>query len=247
MFNQFKTITYTINDKDLSVKDLSKSFDLTDIKDKIYSKRAETNTFLDTISENNYRSFNYYHVPLYAGDILNPYKELPPTSKEVEKTINDYSAIFFTNIAGSCFSAGDLIAKSNSGFCAGFDVTDNFGYLVEVDSNINKLKALIVGSVGTGSCLIIRKENNSWGIFATFYNSLEEKYSDSAKQFLDNSEIQTSNSTILNQYYSFKSGETGINYSYNSEIDIFNNNRSIIYLIDQSAIKSFEDVMNVGS
>jgi predicted NUDIX family NTP pyrophosphohydrolase len=172
---------------------------------------------------------------------------LPPTSKEVEKTINDYSAIFFTNIAGSCFSAGDLIAKSNSGFCAGFDVTDNFGYLVEVDSNINKLKALIVGSVGTGSCLIIRKENNSWGIFATFYNSLEEKYSDSAKQFLDNSEIQTSNSTILNQYYSFKSGETGINYSYNSEIDIFNNNRSIIYLIDQSAIKSFEDVMNVGS
>ena len=30
---------------------------------------------------------------------------------------------------------------------------------------------------------------------------------------MDNSEIQTSNSTILNQYYSFKSGETGINYS----------------------------------
>ena len=32
MFNRFKTITYTIDDKDLSVKDLSNSFDLTNIK-----------------------------------------------------------------------------------------------------------------------------------------------------------------------------------------------------------------------
>lgn len=247
MFNRFKTITYTINNKDLSVKDLSKSFDLTNIKNNIFSKRAETNTFLDTISYNNYRTFDYYHVPLYAGNILNPYKELPPTSKEVEKTINDYSAVFFTNIAGSCFMNGDLIAKQNAGFCAGFDVTDNFGYVVDIDSNINKLKTLIIGEVGTGPCLIIRKENNSWGIFATFNNSLEEKYSDSVKEFLDDSSIQSSSTSILEQYYSFKAGETGLNYSYNSEVDIFNSNRSIIYLVDQTIIKSFEDTMNVGS
>jgi len=247
MFNRFKTITYTIDDKDLSVKDLSKSFDLTNIKNNIFSTRVATNTFLDTISYNNYGVFDYYHVPLYAGNILNPYKELPLTSKEVEKTINDYSAVYFTNIAGSCFINGDLIAKQNAGFSAGFDVTDNFGYVVGIDSNINKLKTLIIGEVGTGPCLIIRKENNSWGIFATFNNSLEENYSDSAKYFLDDSSIQSSDTSILEQYYSFKAGETGLNYSYNSEVDIFNSNRSIIYLIDQTAIKSFEGAINGGS
>lgn len=247
MFNRFKTITYTIDDKELSVKDLSKSFDLTDISSSIYSKKAETNTFLDTISDNNYRVFDYYHIPLYAGNIINPYTELPPTSKEIEKTIEEYSAIFFTNIAGSCFMAGDLVAKQNAGFCAGFDVTNNFGYVVDVDSVVNKLKILIVGEVGTGPCMIMRKENNSWGIFATFNNSLEEKYSDSAKYFLDDSSIQQSTTTILEEYYSFKAGQTSMNYSYISEIDAFNNNRSIIYLVDQNAIKSFEDAMNVGS
>lgn len=247
MFNRFKTISYTIDDKELSVKDLSKSFDLTDISTSIYSKKSETNTFLDTISENNYRTFDYYHVPLYAGNILNPYKELPPTSKELEKTIEEYSAIFFTNIAGSCFMPGDLIAKQNAGFCAGFDITNNFGYVVDIDSDINKLKTLIIGEVGTGPCMVIRKENNSWGVFATFNNNLEETYSDSAKYFLDDSSIQQSTTTILEQYYSFKAGETSMNYSYISEIDAFDNNRSIIYLVDQNAIKSFEDVMNVGS
>jgi hypothetical protein len=45
MFNRFKTITYTINDKDLSVKDLSKSFDLTDIKDKyIQNEQRQTHS-----------------------------------------------------------------------------------------------------------------------------------------------------------------------------------------------------------
>lgn len=247
MFNKFTTISYTINDKDLSVKDFSKSFDLSSLKDNIYSKNIETDTFLDVVSYNTYDSFVYYHVPLYVGDILNPYKELPKTSKESELNLEQYTSLFFTNIAGSCFSVGDLIAKSHTGYSAGFDVTDNFGYVVDIDLELKKLKLLNIGSVGTGPCLLLRKNNNSWGIFATFYNNLEENYANSAKEFFDNSSIQSIDTNILNTYYDFRNGQTSMNYSFNTENDIFKGNKSILYLLDRKSLTNFEDALNVGS
>lgn len=244
MFNKLNKITYNFEGKELTLFNFSNGYSIKNFKNNIFSKKINYDLLLDKISIENYSDFKYYYVPFYCGEILNPFLEFPKSQKDVEEEIDSYKAIFYSGISGSSFSSGDLIAAATAGFCAGFDVTQNFGYVISGEENLNKLKALVIGSLGTGTNYVFRKENNQWNQKYSFNLELVENFSDSVEYFIDNGIEEKNNITKLDEYYDFKNGISGINSVFLSSQETYKQDKEILYFIDSFSLTNFENEIN---
>jgi hypothetical protein len=247
MFNNFNKISYNFQGKELKMFNFSNGYSIEKFKNNIFSKKLNYDLLLDKISIENYSDFKYYYVPFYCGEIINPFLEFPKSQKDVEEEIDSYKAIFYSGISGSSFSSGDLIAAATAGFCAGFDVSQNFGYIIDKQENLNKLKAFVVGSLGTGINYVFRKEDNQWNQKYSFELKLVENFSDSVEYFINNGIEEKNNESKLNEYYDFKNGISGINSLFISSQETYKQNKEILYFIDSFSLTNFENEINGSS
>jgi len=247
MFNNFNKISYNFQGKELKIFNFSNGYSIEKFKNNIFSKKLNYDFLLDKISIENYSDFKYYYVPFYCGEIINPFLEFPKSQKDVEEEIDSYKAIFYSGISGSSFSSGDLIAAATAGFCAGFDVSQNFGYIIDKQENLNKLKAFVVGSLGTGINYVFRKEDNQWNQKYSFELKLVENFSDSVEYFINNGIEEKNNENKLNEYYDFKNGISGINSLFISSQETYKQNKEILYFIDSFSLTNFENEINGSS
>lgn len=246
MFDKFKTISYNFDGIDKTIVDISTNYTISDLEPYFYSKKIDEDVLLDKISSQTYNDSKYYFVPLYASGILNPFIEFPYTVEEKETLLNSYTAGFFSGISGASLQAGDFIAPSDSGFSAGFCITGNFGYINEVNENINKLKLLVVGSLGTGSHNIIRNTNGSWSYASgTITLNLVEPYADSASYFLNESKILCEdNTTAINEYVAMKNTGSTSSFYYVNEKEVLLDNTNVMTFVEENYVKTFEDRVN---
>ena len=161
IFGNFRRYQYNFDGVTQTVVDLSTKYDLSQFSENIYGKKVDENFLLDKLSNELYSDLEYYFSPLYTSGILNPFEELPPPAKKIEDELKEFTSII-GNFVGASYSPGDIIAASTGGYSAGFDINNNFAYVVAIDEEVNKLKTLMVGNVGTGSKSVFRKVSNNW-------------------------------------------------------------------------------------
>jgi hypothetical protein len=243
IFGKFTKYNYNFDGVTLRVVDLSSDYDLSSFENNIYGKKIDENFLLDKLSNELYSDIKYYFAPLYTSEILNPFEEFPPPTKKIEDELKEFTAII-GNFVGASFSPGDIIAASTGGYSAGFDITNNFAYVVAIDEEVNKLKTLMIGSVGTGTKLVFRKVSNNWSeLDYTCSITLVQSYSDSPVGFINDNNIFTKNISTAG----YLDGEPDNNYVIINEKENMIGTKNIINVAQDSVIKLIEDNVNGSS
>lgn len=243
IFGNFRRYQYNFDGVTQTVVDLSTKYDLSQFSENIYGKKVDENFLLDKLSNELYSDLEYYFSPLYTSGILNPFEELPPPAKKIEDELKEFTSII-GSFVGASYSPGDIIAASTGGYSAGFDITNNFAYVVAIDEEVNKLKTLMVGNVGTGNKAIFRKISNNWSQLG--YNcpiTLVQTYSDSPVGFINNNNVFTKN--IATAGYS--DGQPDNSYVVVNEKENMIGTKNIINVAQDSVIKLIEGNINGSS
>jgi hypothetical protein len=243
IFGKFSKYNYNFDGITHRVVDLSSDYDLTPFQDNIYGKKIDENFLLDKLSNELYSDVKYYFSSLYTSGILNPFEELPPPAKKIEDELKEFTT-FIGNFIGASFFNGDIIAASTGGYSAGFDITNNFAYVVSVDEEVNKLKTLMVGSVGTGTKAVFRKVNNNWQqLDYTCSITLVQSYSDSPVGFINDNNVFTKSISTAG----YLDGQPDDNYVVINEKENMIGTKNIINVAQDSVIKLIEDNINGSS
>jgi hypothetical protein len=243
IFGNFRRYQYNFDGVTQTVVDLSTKYDLSQFSENIYGKKVDENFLLDKLSNELYSDLEYYFSPLYTSGILNPFEELPPPAKKIEDELKEFTSII-GNFVGASYSPGDIIAASTGGYSAGFDITNNFAYVVAIDEEVNKLKTLMVGNVGTGSKSVFRKVSNNWSQLD--YNcsiTLVQAYSDSPVGFINNNNVFTKNISTAG----YSDGQPDNNYVVVNEKQNMIGTKNIINVAQDSVIKLIEGNINGSS
>lgn len=243
IFGNFARYKYNFDGITQTVVDLSTKYDLTNFSQNIFGKKVDENFLLDKLANELYSDVEYYFAPLYTSGILNPFEELPPPAKKIEDELKEFTSII-GNFSGASFSAGDIIAPSKAEFSAGFDITTNFAYVVDIDEEVNKLKTLMVGSVGTGTKLVFRKVSNNWSqLDFTCSITLLQPYSDSPVGFINDNGVFTKNISTAG----YSDGQPDNNYSVVNEKENMIGTKNIINVAQDTVIKLIEGNINGSS
>lgn len=243
IFQNFKKISYDFSGVTQTILDLSSEYDVSVYDNSFYSIQIDNDLLLDKLSIDLYDDEKYYFSPIYTSNILNPFEEFPAPTKKIEDDLGIYYSIF-GSFSGLCFEVGDLIVKNNNGYSAGFNPTTDFGYIVDIDNEINKLKILMVGSLATGSNTntLLRKENSSWGevSLALFTINQIQKFQTSPYGFVNSDGIFTKNQSVAG----FTIGGTTSNYVPITEEQNLNFSKNILTVAKENVIKNIEDNIN---
>lgn len=242
IFGKFDTISYDFDGVTQTVKNLNTEYDLTEYESEFYGKKIDENVLLDKLSFELFKGHKYYFAPLYTSKILNPFEELPPPSKKIEDNLQNYTAIF-GNFSAT-FAGGELIGTPTSGFSAGFDITTNFAYVLDYDLELKKIKALMVGTLGTGSLPVYKKVDGKWQQTTSILIYGSQNYSDSPAEFINQNNVVITDSDVT-QYY-LTGTPTGGYVSVN-EKEKFINNTTLINVPKDSVIKLIEENVNGSS
>jgi len=242
IFGKFDTISYNFDGITHPVKDLGSEYNLSEYNPDLYGKRIDNDLLLDKLSFELFKDPAYYFAPIYTSEILNPFEQFPPPTKKIEDSLEKFTAIFGNFTATLGF--GDLIGTPTSGFSAGFDITTNFAYVIDQNVEIKKIKALMVGTLGTGGLPVFKKINGKWQQTDTIQIYGTQNYSDSPVEFINENNVLTIDSDIT-QYYltgTPTGGYVGVN-----EKEKLINNTNIINVPKESVIKLIEDNVNGSS
>lgn len=257
MFNNQPKTNYSFDGVEREVVLFNNDFDLSDMSSSFYAEKINSDELLDTFSFRLFENTNYYYVPLYSGDILNPFLELPPASEEIEVNFSDFKSITspisrfnidgITGTTGNFLLPNDLIVGFCSGTSSGYDITNNYGYIIDVDYAVDKLKVLIKGSLSSSTAYrVLRNRNGKWDrVSATYLLSQPETndYGGSPIRFIDQYGIIVHDRTAVG----YASGTpTGGYISISEQTDLVGN-RNIVNVPIRSDIKIVGDMINVGS
>ncbi len=242
IFGKFNTISYDFSGITQPVKDLSSEYDLTQYSSDFYGKKIDENVLLDKLSFELFNNHKYYFAPLYTSGMVNPFEQLPPPTKKIEDTLQKYTAIF-GNLSAT-FAGGELIGTPTSGFSAGFDITTNFASVVDYDLEIKKIKALMVGTLGTGSLPVYRKVDGKWQQTTSIFIYGTQNYSDSPAEFINENNIAITDSDVSLYYLS---GTPTGGYVTVNEKEKLINNTNIINVPKESVVQLIEDNVNGSS
>jgi len=242
IFGKFLKYNYNFGGTTHQVVDLSTSYDLSEFEQNIYGKKIDENVLLDKLSNDLYNDVGYYFAPIYTSNILNPFEQLPPPAKKIEDELKSFTAII-GNFVGASFESGDIIAASTAGYSAGFDITNNFAYVISIDNELTKLKTLMVGSVGTGTKATFRKTNNNWEQIHNCSITLVQPYSDSPVGFINNNNVFIKSIAEAGYY----DGQPDNNYVPIIEKDNMIDNKNVINVAENKVIKFIEDNINGSS
>lgn len=256
MFNNQQKINYSFDGVDREVILFNNDYDLTDLSSSFYAEKINSDELLDTLSFRLFDDTNYYYVPIYSGNILNPFTELPPSSEETEVNFSDFKSITspisrfnidgITGTTGNFLMPNDLIVGV-SGTSSGYDITNNYGYIIDVDYAVDKLKVLIKGSLSSSSAYrVLRNTDGKWNrISETYLLSQPETndYGGSPIRFIDEYGIIVYDRTAVG----YASGTpTGGYISISEQTDLVGD-RNMINIPTRSNIKIVGDMINVGS
>ena len=243
IFENFNKILYNFSGTTQTIVDLSSEYNIDLYENSFYSIQVDNDLLLDKFSIDLYSEQKYYYAPLYTSNILNPFEGLPPPTKKIEDDLGIYFSLF-GSFTGACFEKGDLIVKNNNGYSAGFNPTTDFGYIVDIDQEINKLKILMVGSLATGSNTnkLLRKQDSSWEEISLdpFAINQIQKFQSSPYGFINSEGIFTKNQTVAG----FTAGGTTSNYVPITEEQNFNSSKNIMIVAKDTVIKNIEDNIN---
>jgi len=242
IFGKFNTISYNFNGTTGSVKDFGSEYDLAEYNSDLYGKRIDNNLLLDKLSIELFKDPAYYFAPIYTSDIINPFEQFPPPTKKIEDSLEKFTAIFGNFSATLGF--GDLIGTPTSGFSAGFDITTNFAYVIDQDVEIKKIKALMVGTLGTGNLPVFKKINGQWQQTNSILIYGTQNYSDSPVEFINENNIVITDSDV-NLYY--LTGTPTGGYVTVNEKEKLINNTNIINVPKESVVQLIEDNVNGSS
>ena len=251
MFSSYNIEKYNFDGVSKDTRIFNIDFDLSIYNNFLYSEKVSDNFMLDTFALEKYDNSNYYHIPLYVNNIINPFLELPPTQQEIEIELNNFKS-GINGFTGSSLEAGDLLVSFNGGFSASFNVNEKFGYITEIDYEMEKIKMLVKGISGgtaNNSYRILRKENNEWipivptiiSGFVILPNVLfVENFSNSPVRFQNQNGIVTKDITISG--YSDGSPDNG--YISISEKENLINDRNFINIPSSDKVKVIGDLIN---
>jgi len=242
IFGKFDTISYDFSGITRSVKDLSTEYDLSQYSSEFYGKKIDENTLLDKLSIELFKDPKYYFAPLYTSGMVNPFIGLPPPTKKIEDTLEKYTAIF-GNFSAT-FAGGELIGTPTSGFSAGFDITTNFAYVLDSNSEIKKIKALMVGTLGTGILPVYSKVDGKWQKTNEVLIHGTQNYSNSPVEFINENNVVITDSDLTN--YHLTGTPTG-GYVIVSEKEKMVNNTNTINVPKESVVQLIEDNINGSS
>jgi hypothetical protein len=145
---------------------------------------------------------------------------------------------------------GDLVVRSSASYGAGFDTTDNFAYIADVDYELNKLKVLNKGMTGPSGYRIIRKTGNQWNPITNplltgfvLNNVFLENFSNSPTSFVNENGIITNSFTTAG----FTSGTPTGGYISLSELNNFVDNKNLLNIPTKFQLSTVGDMINVSS
>lgn len=256
MFNNQPKINYSFDGVEREVVLFNNDFDLSDVSSSFYAEKINSDELLDTFSFRLFENTNYYYISLYSGNILNPFIELPPSSEEIEVEFSDFKSITSPisrfNIDGITGTTGNFLLPNDlivgvSGTSSGYDITNNYGYIIDVDYAVDKLKVLIKGSLSSSSAYrVLRNTDGKWNrVSATYLLSQPETndYGGSPIRFIDQYGIIVYDRTAVG----YASGTPTGGYISLSEQSDLVGDRNIINIPTTSDIKIVGDMINVSS
>lgn len=258
MFNNYQKISYDFDGTKRTIVSFNIDFDFSAIESSFYTEKINDDELLDSFSLKTFKdSYNYY-IPLYTGEILNPFIELPPSTEQIENELSTFKSLFsdsvnFTATGGQTAARvepGDLVVKFDASYDADFNTTDNFAYVSEVDYEINKLKVLSKGFTASSGYRILRKTNNTWNpiteplLTGFILNNVQlENYSNSPTSFTNEYEIITKSFSTAG----YTGGTPTGGYISITEISDFIGNKNMINIPIISQLKTVGDMINVSS
>jgi hypothetical protein len=258
MFNSYKKILYNFDGIERTILDFNIDIDFSDIENSFYSQTLDTDLLLDTFSLKTFDSSSLYYIPFYTSNIVNPFLELPPSTEQIETEYNEFKALMspsanFTATGGQTAAfveAGDLVVRYSPSYEAGFDTTDNFAYIADVDYELNKLKVLNKGMTAPSGYRIIRKTGNQWNPITNplltgfvLNNVFLENFSNSPTSFVNENGISIKDFNIAG----FTSGTPTGGYITVSELSDFIGTKNIINIPTKSDIKPVRNIINGSS
>jgi len=257
MFNNLPKINYSFDGIEREVVIFNNDFDLTEISSSFYAEKINSDELLDSFSYRLFENSNYYYIPLYSGNLLNPLIELPPSSEELEVNFSDFKSITspisrfnidgISGTTGNFLLPNDLIVGVCSGTSSGYDITNNYGYITDVDYAVDKLKVLIKGSLSSSSSYrVLRNTDGKWARVAETYLLSQPEtndYGGSPVRFIDEYGIIVYDRTAVG----YASGTPTGGYISVSEQSDLVGDKNIINIPTQSDIKIVGDMINVSS
>jgi len=256
MFNNQPKINYSFDGIEREIVLFNNDFDLSDVSSSFYAEKINSDELLDTFSFRLFENTNYYYIPLYSGNILNPFIELPPSSEEIEVEFSDFKSITSPisrfNIDGITGTTGNFLLPNDlivgvSGTSSGYDITNNYGYIIDVDYAVDKLKVLIKGSLSSSSAYrVLRNTDGKWNIVSATYLLSQPQtndYGGSPIRFIDQYGIIVYDRTAVG----YASGTPTGGYISLSEQSDLVGDRNIINIPTTSDIKIVGDMINVSS
>ena len=254
MFNSYDIENYNFDGIEKQIRIFNTNFNLSEYSTSFYAEKISDNFLLDTFADSVFNDTSYYYIPIYTNNIVNPFLELPPTKEQIEIELENFKS-GLNGFTGVCLQAGDLVVKFSSGFSAQFDVETSFGYIAEVDYELEKIKMLVDGISGgtaNNSYRVIREENGTWkpivgsmtSGFVISPNSLfVENYSSSPVFFENQYGIITK--SITDSGYSDGSPDNG--YIPVSEKDNLIETKNILNIPSINKVKFIGDLINASS
>jgi hypothetical protein len=258
MFNSYKKILYNFDGIERTILDFNIDIDFSDMENSFYSQTLDTDLLLDTFSLKTFDSSSLYYIPFYTSNIVNPFLELPPSTEQIETEYNEFKALMspsanFTATGGQTAAfveAGDLVVRYSPSYEAGFDTTDNFAYIADVDYELNKLKVLNKGMTAPSGYRIIRKTGNQWNPITNplltgfvLNNVFLENFSNSPTSFVNENGIITNSFTTAG----FTSGTPTGGYISLSELNNFVDNKNLLNIPTKFQLSTVGDMINVSS
>jgi hypothetical protein len=257
MFNNLPKINYSFDGIEREIVIFNNDFDLSEMSSSFYAEKLNLDELLDSFSYRLFENSNYYYIPLYSGNILNPLIELPPSSEELEVNFDDFKSITsqissfnvdgISGTTGNFLLPNDLILGVCSGISSGYDITNNYGYVIDVDYAVDKLKVLIKGSLSSSSAYrVLRNTDGKWNRIAQTYLLSQPQTSD-----YGGSPIRFVNEYGIILYdtkdVGYASGTPTGGYITVSEQNDFVGDKNIINIPTKSDIKIVGDMINGSS
>lgn len=258
MFNNFSKISYDFDGVERTILLFNNDYNFSELESSFYAESLQENELLDTFSSRIFGKSSTYYIPLYTSNIVNPFLELPPSTEQIETEYNEFKALMspsanFTATGGQTAAfveAGDLVVRSSASYGAGFDTTDNFAYIADVDYELNKLKVLNKGMTGPSNYRIIRKTGNQWNPITNplltgfvLNNVFLENFSNSPTSFVNENGIITNSFTTAG----FTSGTPTGGYISLSELNNFVDNKNLLNIPTKFQLSTVGDMINVSS
>lgn len=248
MFKEFKTGKYSFDGVEKEVVEFNLDYDFSNMNSDFYSEKHSDGYLLDNLSILKFKYSEYYYIPLYTSNILNPFIELPPSSNELDTVIDKFKSAM-QGLCGTCFMAGDIIVNKSSSTTSGFNVDTRFAYISEVDEELNKLKILQRGicSGYSSNYVTIRKIGNEWkpivSPFSTgmvLSNIYFDDFGNSPVQFIDNNGVVSKQLPVAG----YTGGQSTGDFISISETSNYINKRDIFTLPLEKQLSEIGDRLN---